>query len=557
MAGQKQNYDVLEVLPKWEIAKIYLRCLLANFVILLKWLYESVKCKVNPTAIMRRTIERTDFPNKPPIFMTDTNLGRHSYVKLENTKLHFVEAGNRSNPIVVLLHGFPDCWFGWRYQISELTHYFHVIALDLKGFNDSDKPHWRFEYTPKKVCEDLRKFLIAISAKSVSIIGHDLGGTIGWYFAHTNPEMVDKFVSVSTPHPNLLWDNVPKSSPFNRSWLEFVQLPMLPEMELKHTADKVLRRCYPHVAKEKLYLSGTNGSMSNNLMEAYQYSFCQTDDWRGPLNYFRNFLFYRIREGEIIQCPCLIIAGNDDRFYKLETVVKSSEFCENFMIKIIEQSGRAPHQEMATEFNSTLLKFLIGKKYSQKPSEMQPTSSRGLVGRMFGGIGTVANNTVKLGNNLRETYAFANPINNREKIKLGHAAKANIMGKKLAWFAEKLEGREQPLEPSEFAELIDLYLQRFDEELEQIKIVQSIGKHRANQHASREAVIRSTLGNEKLNFNGGGGLELPDLCDPVQFKQFQEWDGNAASIQHLKLKFISRKLLQSSKPVEKDAKMVE
>uniref|UniRef100_A0A182SBI5 AB hydrolase-1 domain-containing protein n=1 Tax=Anopheles maculatus TaxID=74869 RepID=A0A182SBI5_9DIPT len=430
---------------------------------------------------MRRTIERTDFPNKPPFFMTDINLGRHSYVKLE---------------------------------IPELTHYFHVIALDLKGFNDSDKPHWRFEYTPKKVCEDLRKFLIAISAKSVSIIGHDLGATIGWLFAHTNPEMVDKFVSVSTPHPNLLWDNLPKGSPFNRNWLEFVQ--------------------------EKLYLSGTNGTLTNNLMEAYLYSFCQTDDWRGPLNYYRNFLFYRVREGEIIQCPCLIITGNDDRFYKLETVVKSSEFCENFIIKIIEQCGRAPHQEMATEFNGTVLKFLIGKKYSQKATDVQPAQTRGLVGRMFGGIGTVANNTVKLGNNLRET------INKREKIKLGHAAKANVVGKKLAWFAEQLTERQHPLSQAEYEALIDEYLQRFDKELEQIKIVQSIGKHRATQHAAREAAIKTTIETEKLNFNSGGGIELPDLCDATNFKLFQEWDGSAASIQHLKLKFVSRKSLQTS-----------
>lgn len=112
-------------------------------------------------------------------------------------------------------------------QISELSQYFHVIALDLKGFNDSDKPLWRFDYTPKKICEDLRKFLIAISAKSVSIVGHDLGAIIGWTFTHTNPEMVDKFVSVSTPHPNLLWDNLPRNSPFNRRWLEFVQVLFL------------------------------------------------------------------------------------------------------------------------------------------------------------------------------------------------------------------------------------------------------------------------------------------------------------------------------------------
>lgn len=123
---------------------------------------------------------------------------------------------------------FDESWVSSIFlQISELSQYFHVIALDLKGFNDSDKPLWRFDYTPRKVCEDLRKFLIAISAKSVFVVGHDLGATIGWIFAHTNPEIVEKFVSVSTPHPNLLWGSLPPSSPFNRRWLDFVQVGFL------------------------------------------------------------------------------------------------------------------------------------------------------------------------------------------------------------------------------------------------------------------------------------------------------------------------------------------
>ncbi|XP_053679388.1 translation machinery-associated protein 16 homolog [Anopheles nili] len=148
-------------------------------------------------------------------------------------------------------------------------------------------------------------------------------------------------------------------------------------------------------------------------------------------------------------------------------------------------------------------------------------------------------------------------INNREKIKLGHAAKANVVGKKLAWFANQLSDRQEALKPAEYEALIDLYLQRFDQELEQIKIVQSIGKHRANQHASREAVIKTTVETEKLNFNSGGGIELPDLCDPVDFKLFQEWDGSAATIQHLKLKFFSRKFLLTSQKQIQHEKMVE
>ncbi|XP_055638419.1 translation machinery-associated protein 16 homolog [Toxorhynchites rutilus septentrionalis] len=150
----------------------------------------------------------------------------------------------------------------------------------------------------------------------------------------------------------------------------------------------------------------------------------------------------------------------------------------------------------------------------------------------------------------RKTLALARKIkkiNNREKKKIGHAVRANVVGKKLGWFAEHLEdGRTEPLSSSEFEQLIDEYLIRFDEELEQIKLVQSISKQRNNQHASREASIKMTLEKETNDFNGGG-LELPNLCHKVEFRKFQNWDGDAQTIQHLKLHFISRKSLETAK----------
>ena len=103
-------------------------------------------------------------------------------------------------------------------------------------------------------------------------------------------------------------------------------------------------------------------------------------------------------------------------------------------------------------------------------------------------------------------------------MKMGHAAKANIVGKKLAWFANQLENRTDPLKPKEFEELIDVYLKRFDEELDQIKMIQSMNKKRATQHASRESVIKMTLEKEVGDFNGGG-MELPNLCDPIEFQR--------------------------------------
>lgn len=118
------------------------------------------------------------------------------------------------------------------------------------------------------------------------------------------------------------------------------------------------------------------------------------------------------------------------------------------------------------------------------------------------------------------------------------------MGAKFAWFTDALEERDEPLSPEEFLELCDQYFHRFDEELEQIKLKQSISKNRSNQHISRETVIKMTLEREVGDFNGGG-FQLMDLTDAVQFRAFKDWNGNALSLQHLKMSLVSKKHLEN------------
>lgn len=95
--------------------------------------------------------------------------------------------------------------------------------------------------------------------------------------------------------------------------------------------------------------------------------------------------------------------------------------------------------------------------------------------------------------------------NNKHKSRLGHAIKSNLTGEKLSWFLGHIdEERKEPLTPKEFEDLMTLYLQRFDEELEQIALRQSISKNRAKQHVAREDVIKITLEKEKSEYYGGG-----------------------------------------------------
>lgn len=249
------------------------------------------------------------------------------------------------------------------FQIKELSRFFRVIALDLKGFNDSDKPIWRNHYKPKTICRELANLVRSFHCNSVSIIGHDLGALIGWMFAHTNPDLVNKFVCVSAPHPNLFWNRL--SAPgINNSWLRFIQVPFIAEMEHTRADSKFLERCLPHLYRDEKKgnaKTDEDGDFHEQIVEAYRYVFSRKSDWSGPFNYYRNFPFYRIQQGVTIPCPCLIVTGNADPQHRLEAVISSTEYCDSFVVKIIEGAGHYPHQEKPEEFNKAILKFLVGE----------------------------------------------------------------------------------------------------------------------------------------------------------------------------------------------------
>lgn len=83
------------------------------------------------------------------------------------------------------------------------------------------------------------------------------------------------------------------------------------------------------------------------------------------------------------RCPSIIIAGNRDPNYKLEAVIKSAEYCENSLIRIIEGAGHFPHQSHWHEVNQILVKYLGGPKRRPEIKDEGLSVQRGLVGRMI------------------------------------------------------------------------------------------------------------------------------------------------------------------------------
>src|SRR4051812_32223545 len=88
----------------------------------------------------------------------DRNEFREGYAEVGDARLHYVEAGD--GPLVVLLHGFPEFWYGWRLQIAPLAAAgFRVVAPDLRGYNLSSKPDGPAAYTAAKLAADVRDLI--------------------------------------------------------------------------------------------------------------------------------------------------------------------------------------------------------------------------------------------------------------------------------------------------------------------------------------------------------------------------------------------------------------
>jgi pimeloyl-ACP methyl ester carboxylesterase len=106
---------------------------------------------------------------------------------------------------VLLLHGFPDSSHLWRHQVPALVESgMRVIAPDLRGFGESDKPEAVEEYTVSRSVADMLALLDGLDIERVHVVGHDWGAGVAWGLAAFAPARVDRLVAMSVGHPNAL-----------------------------------------------------------------------------------------------------------------------------------------------------------------------------------------------------------------------------------------------------------------------------------------------------------------------------------------------------------------
>jgi len=234
---------------------------------------------------------------------------REGYADVGDQQLHYVEAGD--GPLIVLLHGFPEFWYGWRHQIRPLAAAgFRVVAPDMRGYNISSKPDEVAAYDTGKLTADISGLIHERGAESAMLVGHDWGGSVAWATAMQHPEVVERLAILNAAHPRKLSQGLHHPGQLRRSWyFFFFDLPELPETVVRSDNWRFFR----HFLRD-----ARPDAFTEQDMERYIEAWSQPGAVSGMINYYRNSVRQSPKRAEAqlrpIQARTLVIWGEDDRY---------------------------------------------------------------------------------------------------------------------------------------------------------------------------------------------------------------------------------------------------
>lgn len=256
-------------------------------------------------------------------------------MRTNGIELHVATAGPADGELVVLLHGFPELWYGWRHQIPALADRgFRVLAPDQRGYNTSDKPEGVDAYNVDLLADDIAGLVAAAGRKTACIAGHDWGGVVAWHLAATRPDLVSKVAVCNVPALPVMWRNL-RTNPkqMAKSWYTaFFQLPKLPE---KLILDQEGRRFGKIIQRDAL-----PGSITDEDLEVYRASWLQPGCPTGMINWYRAGLRSPPRRMATrkIQPPALLIWGRRDTALAPELAEQTIAICERGRLVYLDVS---------------------------------------------------------------------------------------------------------------------------------------------------------------------------------------------------------------------------
>ncbi len=313
----------------------------------------------------------------------------HRMIETNGIRLHLAEQGE--GPLVILCHGFPECWYSWRHQLPALAKAgFHAVAPDLRGYGRSDRPEEVEKYTILHDIGDIVGLVDALGAEQAVIAGHDIGAPIAWQAALLRPDRFRAVIALSVPFRSRGFGggSAPPTTlmPRNEDAVFYQLFLQTPEAEAALGRD--LRRTF----RSQLYsLSGdrppsAGGGFPAGMLprkgalladpvslpawitesdiDVYVAEFTRSG-FRGPLSWWRNidrgWELMAAFGGAAVTVPALYMAGDRDFVAAIfsESIAKQSAMVPGLRPAVmLAGCGHWTEQERAPEVSAAMIDFL-------------------------------------------------------------------------------------------------------------------------------------------------------------------------------------------------------
>lgn len=246
------------------------------------------------------------------------------FVNNDGVKIHYVSKGE--GPALLFLHGFPDFWFTWKYQMDKLSENYKVIGIDLRAYNKSEGPDEVEAYQMIKMMSDVLAVIKDLDAEKVALIGNDWGGAIAWQIATYYPNQINWLIACNIPHPKSL-SNYINAHPETADYTK------------KNIGSDTIN--YWSIDQ----LMETSGAVNHELSSAYRNAF-EISNIQGMLNYYKvsypkptNVSNNQTLDRKI-KCPVLMIHGMKDAAFPPGTLNDHWLWVENsFSLHTLPEAG--------------------------------------------------------------------------------------------------------------------------------------------------------------------------------------------------------------------------
>ena len=323
---------------------------------------------------------------------------KHSCVEVNRVRLHLAELGE--GPLVLLLHGFPECWYSWRHQFEPLARAgYRVVAPDQRGYARSEQPSDVDRYSLLHLTGDVVGLIQALGERQAVVVGHDWGAPVAWTTAMLRPDLVRGVAGLSVP-PVLPGGMAPPSrtrEQYGEGYYQlYFQQPGRADAELALDPVSTFRRFLysasgdnPATDPPRPWVIPAGRSLLETMPEperlpgwlteadietfAAEYAGHGRAAFTGGLNWYRNIqrnqeLLAPFR-GRVIEVPALYVAGDRDMVTALRGMDRLLGSLDRIAPRlhrrlVLPGCGHWTQQERPDEVNGALLDFL-----AQLPAE--------------------------------------------------------------------------------------------------------------------------------------------------------------------------------------------